>query len=382
MFSPQSVARHAAFHRLRNAEACYNRQHVLVPTMCASKRKSKWLCSGLSLALGLFALLPRPAMSRSPTPVAVVDLHVDWPYQVTYQNKAPAQGNGRYVAEWLEQSGISAAVLPLYVPKKPPQSPTMEDLKHVWTFASQALQRTPPWRASDSVRAACGWLAKASGPTAFFAFEGATPLGFDLASVRGWAERVRLFGLVHAHDTAVASSSGYRFRKPGFGLTRRGQELVRRIHAHGGIVDVSHASDATIADVLALAKLRDAPVVATHSNARAVTNHPRNLTDAQLRAIGESGGVVGVAFHAPFLTGALEATLDDVVRHILHVRRVAGIETVAIGSDFEGGIRPPAQLSDVRGFPLLAQALREAGLSEPELSQVFGQNARRVLCGP
>ena len=91
---------------------------------------------------------------------------------------------------------------------------------------------------------------------------------------------------------------------------------------------------------------------------------------------GEEGATVRIT--GP---GAAEATLDDVVRHIMHIRAVAGISAVAIGSDFEGGIRPPRELFDVRGFPRLATALRDAGLSETEVRQVFGQNARRVLCG-
>jgi membrane dipeptidase len=132
--------------------------------------------------------------------------------------------------------------------------------------------------------------------------------------------------------------------------------------------------------MLELANARRSVVVATHSNARKLANHPRNLTDAQIRAVAATGGVVGVAFHAPFLSDTRNARLADVVRHILHIRRIAGIAAVAIGSDFEGGIRPPPELRDVRGFPRLAAALREAGLSQREIEQVFGRNAQRVLC--
>jgi membrane dipeptidase len=238
----------------------------------------------------------------------------------------------------------------------------------------------PPWTLGRT-DGPCGALRKREGVAAFFSFEGVTPLGFELTSVERWVARgVRLFGLVHSYDTAVASSSGYSFHASDYGLSRRGKDLVRRIAAWGGIVDVSHASDAATADILELAKARGSVVVATHSNARAIANHARNLTDAQIRAIAETGGVVGVAFHAPFLTGGSVARLDDVVAHILHIRKVGGIRAVALGSDFEGGIRPPKQLEDVRGFPVLAQALRRAGLTDAEVRQVFGQNAERVLC--
>lgn len=320
------------------------------------------------------------AEGRFATP-GVVDLHVDLPYQITAKGRSPADGAGNYVARHLKAGGIVGAVLPLFVPKDVhPTGPRMEDLERVYTEASRALARQRPWLVPRE-ESACSSLAKGQGVTAFFSFEGATPLGSEPAAVERWIERgVRLFGLVHAQDTALASSSGYSFRSPEYGLTRRGKQLVRRIAAHGGILDVSHASDAATADLLELANARGSVVVASHSNARKVANHPRNLTDAQIRAIAATGGVVGIAFHAPFLTNQKNASLGDVVRHILHVRRVAGIAAVAIGSDFEGGIRPPSELEDVRGFPRLAEALRDAGLSQLEIEQVFGRNAERVLC--
>jgi membrane dipeptidase len=322
-----------------------------------------------------------PTASARPKVPGVVDLHVDLPYQITAKGRPASEGSGQYMARWLEAAGVRGAVLPLYVPKDVhPDGPQMADLERVYRDASAALNGVRPWVVNHT-GGPCDALRQGVGTAAFFSFEGATPLGFDPSSVERWVSRgVRLFGLVHAYDTPLASSSGYTFRTPAYGLTRRGKELVRRIAAHGGIVDVSHASDEAIRDVLQLAKARGSIVVASHSNARAVAPHPRNLTDAQLRAIAESGGVVGIAFHAPFLTNSTSARISDVVRHILHVRQVAGIGAVALGSDFEGGIRPPAKLGDVRGFLRLAEALRQAGLTQQEVEQVFGRNAERVLC--
>jgi membrane dipeptidase len=91
--------------------------------------------------------------------------------------------------------------------------------------------------------------------------------------------------------------------------------------------------------------------------------------------------VIGVNFHARFLTGGLTAALSDVVRHVRHFVRIAGVEHVAIGSDFEGGIRTPKELADVRGFPVLARALQDSGLSRADVARIFHGNALRVLCG-
>jgi membrane dipeptidase len=148
----------------------------------------------------------------------------------------------------------------------------------------------------------------------------------------------------------------------------------------GVSVDVSHASDRAVADVLALAHETGGVVVATHSNARALCNHPRNLTDEQLRGIAATGGIVGLNFHSPFVVRGRPATLADVVRQAQHLVRVAGVSHVALGADFEGGIRPAQGLPDASRFPQLARALLSAGLSEAAVRQVFSENALRVLC--
>src|SRR6185436_1457779 len=108
----------------------------------------------------------------------------------------------------------------------------------------------------------------------------------------------------------------------------------------------------------AIARAHHAPVVATHSNARAVAAHARNLTDDQLRVIRETGGVAGLNFHAQFVNGTNEATVADVVKQAEHMVSVAGIDHVAIGSDFDGGIKTPEGLEDAGTLPVLAAALR------------------------
>jgi membrane dipeptidase len=108
--------------------------------------------------------------------------------------------------------------------------------------------------------------------------------------------------------------------------------------------------------------------------------HARNLPDDLALAIAKTGGVIGVNFHAPFLSPNAQAGIPDVVRHIRHWVSLLGVNHVAIGSDFEGDIRPAQELGDVRGFPKLAQALLASGFSRAEVSGMFGLNALRVLC--
>jgi membrane dipeptidase len=148
----------------------------------------------------------------------------------------------------------------------------------------------------------------------------------------------------------------------------------------GGVVDVSHASDRATLELIDLGEKAGAPVVASHSNARALAPHTRNLTDQQLRGLARTGGVVGVNFHQTFLAPAgRNANLGHLVRQIRYIARVAGIDAVALGSDFEGGIRPVSELGNAGQFQRLARALRDSGMSEQEISKVFHKNALRVL---
>jgi membrane dipeptidase len=352
--------------------------YEVLKLMPSRRRFARVTVLAWALVLVVVAAHPTPGHAERVTRYPVVDLHVDLPYQVGFKQRSLARGEGQYVAEWLTEGGVSAAVFPLFVPQTVhPRGPQREDLEQSYRRMLRLLPDVPRYNMKP-----CAGGEKGVG--VFFAFEGAAPLGQHLDDIWEWGRRgVQLFGLVHSTDNSLASSAGYgkEPRQVRAGLSPLGVEVVRRAHAVGGLIDVSHASDAAFDDILRRSTAEAVPVVATHSNARALARHTRNLADSQLRAIGRSGGVVGVNFHSTFLLGGPgQARLDDVVRHIRHIATVAGIDHVAIGSDFEGGIRPPAELSDVRGFPRLADALLRQGFSSAAVKKVMGQNARRVLC--
>ena len=325
---------------------------------------------------GAFALLLVPcASTASPSaPFPVVDLHVDLSYQFNFKNKEFASSAGQFSTRALQRGGVAGVVLPLFVPRDAsPDGPRVVDLERSYERVSQALLHTPPF-------APAGCNAKPGSVRTFFAFEGCGPLASDPDALVTWAARgLRIVGLVHTYANELASSSGDAPPKA-FGLTERGRTFVRRAFALSLIVDVSHASDRAVADVLALSTEAHGVVVATHSNARALADHPRNLTDEQLRGIAETGGVIGVNFHGPFLARGRRATLSDVVAQVQHLTQVAGLDHVAIGSDFEGDIHPPAELADASRFPRLSAALAKAGFDEQSLRKIFADNALRVLC--
>jgi membrane dipeptidase len=334
------------------------------------------LISALVAALaGLLFGLPMRGAEALPRMPGLVDLHVDLPYQYGYKQAAFAQGSGQFAARDLLRAGVAGVVLPLFVPARvSPTGPRLEDLESSYQRVVSAISATPPY-------APPGCAAPAGSVRTWLAFEGSGPLAERPDDLAGWVERgVRSVGLVHTKRNALASSSGDPLPVTE-GLSDAGRALVRRAQTLGVAVDVSHASDLALREILELAKEGGTPVIATHSDARALVNEPRNLGDDSLRAIASSGGVVGVNFHSKFLARGRRAKIADVVRHVQHLIRVAGVEHVAIGSDFEGDISPPEDLPNVRALPRLVRALSEAGLSRAAIERIFGLNALRVLCG-
>jgi membrane dipeptidase len=304
----------------------------------------------------------------------VVDLHVDLSYQLNYKKRPFDRGSGQFVADELERAGVVGVVLPLYIPREvSPEGPRGLDLESSYARVLGSL-------IAHAVYSPPGCVGGKGRVRTWLAFEGATPLRADAQAVTSWVARgVRLFGLVHTYDNQLATSSGPRAPARS-GLTEAGRALAERVHALGAFLDVSHASDRTVSDVLELARRAGAPVVASHSNSRSITPHRRNLSDQQVRAIAQTGGIIGVNFHSAFLAEGRRATLEDVVRHIRHLVAVAGVDHVAIGSDFEGDIRPPAELASATRFQSLAQALLKVGMTRRDVESIFHRNALKLLC--
>lgn len=213
--------------------------------------------------------------------------------------------------------------------------------------------------------------------------EGAEPLAPDLSDLDAWYERgLRSIGLTWSRANAFASGVPFRFPSTGDvgpGLTGAGKALVRRCGELGILVDLSHLNEAGFWDV---AELSSAPLVATHSNVNALCPSSRNLTDAQLDAIGSTGGVVGINFAVSFLRedGANEAEtpLEEIVRHASYVAERIGIDHVAFGSDFDGAL-VPAGLDGIAGLPGLVEKFRAAGWDDEAIEKITHRNWLRVL---
>jgi microsomal dipeptidase-like Zn-dependent dipeptidase len=198
--------------------------------------------------------------------------------------------------------------------------------------------------------------------------EGAHALDDDPANVEVVADAgFRMMSPSHFFDNAFGGSA-HGIEKGG--LTERGREMIERMEARAMLVDVAHASAATVSEVLAMSTR---PVVASHTGLRGCCDNARNLSDEHARGIAASGGVLGIGFW-PTACGGDD--VDSIARSVRYAIDVAGAEHVALGSDFDGAVPVPF---DATGMVQLTDALLTAGLDEATVGGVMGGNVRRLL---
>lgn len=205
--------------------------------------------------------------------------------------------------------------------------------------------------------------------------EGGEAVGDHLAHLRAmYRLGVRAMSLTWNQRNLLADGS-WETRTRG-GLTRLGVETVQEMNRLGMIVDVSHLSDAGFWDVM---EVSNAPVLATHSNARALCDVPRNLTDDQIKALAQKGGVMGINFYPGFLDASGEADVKRLVDHIDHISSLVGPEHVGLGSDFDGIEKVPGGVPDVSQMPAVTRELLERGYKEHDIAGILGGNFLRVI---
>jgi membrane dipeptidase len=159
------------------------------------------------------------------------------------------------------------------------------------------------------------------------------------------------------------------------GLTKKGMEIIEECEYLGIIPDVSHLSDAGFYDLIKVCKK---PFIASHSNARTITNHPRNLDDDMIRLLAKKGGIMGINFCAHFLGNESISSIEEMLFHMKHIRKVGGIDVLAIGSDFDG-IKNEVEIKDISELDKLYSALKNNGFNELEIEKIFYKNVIRVF---
>jgi membrane dipeptidase len=343
--------------------------------------------------------LARARQILATTPL--VDGHNDLPWAIRIYERAPrdvaaydlrGRTPGHTDIARLRAGMVGIQFWSVYVPSRAVaegaarvQLEQIDIAKQIFARYPDVLQET--LTADDAVRAFhAGRIASVMG------MEGGHVLENSLGALRAYYELgARYLTLTHSDNTDWADSATDQPRHGG--LTPFGKEVVREMNRLGMLVDLSHVAPATMHAAL---DVSEAPVIFSHSSARAVTDHPRNVPDDVLRRMRANGGVVMITFVPAFLNQQVadfflrggpaqqpgvaipRATLEDAIRHIEHVRDVAGIDHVGIGGDYDGISQVPVGLEDVSTYPALFAALSRRGWSEADLRKLAGENALRV----
>ncbi len=274
----------------------------------------------------------------------------------------------------LLEAGVSGQFFALYT-----EEPYLERATaHTWMLLEtmEALLKRSPG-ASLALSADDAIKAKADKRVAaFLAIEGGEAIGESLDELRAfYARGVRLMTLTWNRRNAIARGVG----DPGEGgLTEFGREVVAEMERLGMIVDVSHLSDEALDDVLSLAKR---PLVASHSNAKALLAHRRNLSDGQLKRIAATGGLVGLTFAGVFVDAdPARVTLERALDHLDRLVESAGVNHVGLGTDFDGFTAPYGMvMKDCTGLPLVTEGLLRRGYAEADVRKIMGLNWLRVI---
>ncbi|MBS1493707.1 MAG: dipeptidase [Bacteroidetes bacterium] len=353
----------------------------------------------------------------------VVDSHNDFIWQV-YDKGADIKGSSFTQSDLprFKSGGVDVQFFAVWIPMKEVKNSfsfvknQIKSLNHIAENNSNDIEFAKSYDEIMSVLAKkklCGLIG----------VEGGTAIGSDVDNVNKLYDMgVRYIGLTWNNSNVIASSAKDETEKgKKGGLSEFGKKVIQRMNELGMMIDVAHLGENSFWDV---AELSTQPIFSSHSNAYAINPHFRNLTDEQIKAVAKSGGVVQVNFYDEFLDKdakrnrtknayqlykkELDAlnekygddlekynterdnflkekklsggtTIDKVIEHIDYIKNLVGADYVGLGSDFDGGISPPAELYDASCYPMITQKLVEKGYTDEEIKKILGLNMLRVF---
>jgi membrane dipeptidase len=298
----------------------------------------------------------------------LIDLHCDTLFRINGCDESIISNTGNTDVRWMEKAGNVTTCFALFTypekGKSPWQQASLLHARYIQEIASADGRlrhvKKPSLHTNQSTQSAILSIEDS------YILEGCIDRITELAQ---W--NVRLATLTWNFENEL----GFPHHKRG-GLKPFGFAAVEAMEHHDILVDVSHLNDEGLSDILSIAKK---PIIASHSNCRTITNNSRNLSDDAIRAIAQKGGVVGLTFCPSFLsTDWLHSRVDDMVRHALHLYKIGGASTLAIGTDFDG-MSGELEIAHYPQFMLLWDALHKKGLPSSILEKMWYDNARRVL---
>jgi membrane dipeptidase len=354
----------------------------------------------------------------------IVDSHDDTTQRLVFDktfNIAARNQNGNIDIPRMREGGLDALFFSIWVPSDVTGPPAVKRALDQIDAVREAVRTNPNDLMLATTAADVRKAAAEHKIAALMGMEGGHMIDDDLGLLRVYAALgVRYMTLTHFKNNNWADSSTDKAAH--HGLTALGKDVVREMNRLGMVVDISHVADKTFYDAL---EVSQAPVMASHSSVRAIANHPRNMTDDMMRALARNGGVMMINYHAGFLSeefrvasekksgdvvaamaamskkcGGNEActtmegerldheamakgelprvTWEKIVEHIDHAAKVAGVDHVGLGSDFDGATMPLG-MEDASKLPKLTDALLKRGYSESDVEKILGGNILRVM---
>ena len=373
--------------------------------------KSLFVCSLILLAMPLAAALSSqsdPMLDRARRllkEVPVIDGHNDYPWEVRQKagmdlNKLDIrQPQPTIMTDFarLASGGVGGQFWSVYVPSPPagtdPAVSVTQTLEQI-DIVHRMIARYPDRLVFATTAADIERAQKEGRIASLIGMEGGHSINSSLATLRMMHRLgARYMTLTHSLNVPWADSATDTPKLDG--LSPFGEEVVHEMNRLGMLVDLSHTSPATMTDAI---RVSTAPVIFSHSSARGVTDVPRNVPDEVLRLLPKNGGLVMVTFVPQFISKqvadynardeafraanpAPRATLAQVANHIDHIRKVAGIDHVGLGGDFDGITTVVAGLEDVSTYPMLIAELLRRGYTDEDVKKIAGRNILRVMRG-
>jgi len=307
----------------------------------------------------------------------VIDLHCDTVMKLMDQKNSSTlrKNNFSVDIEKLSKGDVIAQFFALFV-----EGPTVENVfEHCMDMADRIHLELKS--NEDKIKLATNYdeLMKNHNDgkiSAFLTIEEGSVLKGKLSNLRNFHKLgVRLITLTWNFENEIGyPNADNRFLN--YGLKDIGIELVEEMNKLGMVIDVSHLSDGGFYDV---AKYSKYPFVASHSNAREVCNHKRNLTDDMIKILSNKGGITGINFCKAFLNTPPRGNIEDIINHIKHIYKVGGIDVIALGTDFDGINSDGLEIDNIGDIQILAHGLKKAKFTEDQIEKIFYKNSLRVI---
>lgn len=311
--------------------------------------------------------------------ILTIDSHTDTPIIFPGSFNLGKKEGGKVNLPLMEEGKLDAAFMVAYIPQGERDD---ESLNKAMAYAVERLEQVKKQELLNPDNMAIAYspediirLKKLNKKAILIGVENGYAIGKDIRNLLRFKEMgVSYITLCHngANDICDSAKGDTEWN----GLSPFGKEVVKEMNRLGIMIDVSHAAESTFYDVLEESKV---PVIASHSSARSLCDHPRNLSDAQIKALAEKGGVVQVCLYKGFINQEEEkASLSDAIRHINHIVSLAGIDHVGIGSDFDGGGELIGCKATNELINITTRLLKE-GYSKDEIEKIWGGNLLRVM---